>query len=84
MHGPFSPGIRLAHADHPTGALYRGIFTAKDCAPLQEKTFGADPTNLNEIVLTEYFDIVLGISNPNVFFPPQVCAEVSAEVFASL
>ncbi|KAB0341892.1 hypothetical protein FD754_018818 [Muntiacus muntjak] len=46
-----------------------GIYTVKDCYPVQE-TF---TKNYSVILSTRFFDIQLGIKDPSVFTPPSTC-----------
>ncbi|XP_077614438.1 mammalian ependymin-related protein 1 [Crocuta crocuta] len=52
-----------------------GIYTAKDCYPVQE-TF---TKNYSVILSTRFFDIQLGIEDPSVFTPPSTCQAARAE-----
>ena len=71
-------------SDHPSNYYYRGVFTAKECAPVQEQIFKSSGLDISQSELIEYFNIVLGIADPNVFIPPTLCDQVSEEVMASL
>ncbi|XP_006832185.1 PREDICTED: mammalian ependymin-related protein 1 [Chrysochloris asiatica] len=52
-----------------------GIYTAKDCYPVQE-TF---TKNYSVILSTRFFDIQLGIKDPSVFIPPSTCQTAQPE-----
>lgn len=43
----------LTQKDHPKGYYYRGVFTAKDCAPVQEMIL-RNMTDLSQSVNAEY------------------------------
>ncbi|XP_006887684.1 PREDICTED: mammalian ependymin-related protein 1 [Elephantulus edwardii] len=52
-----------------------GIYTAKDCYPVQE-TF---TKNYSVLLSTRFFDIQLGIKDPSVFTPPSTCETALTE-----
>ncbi|XP_033127891.1 mammalian ependymin-related protein 1-like isoform X2 [Anneissia japonica] len=48
---------------------YIGVWTLTGCLPVREGYY----SNQTGFINTEFFDITLGISDPNVFIPPQEC-----------
>lgn len=52
-----------------------GIYTVKDCYPVQE-TF---TRNYSVLLSTRFFDVQLGIKDPSVFTPPSTCQTAQME-----
>jgi len=59
---------------------YQVVTTAHSCVPVTEQLYYKNSTKTGDAKLDEYksfiaqySDIVLGISNPNVFIPPRSC-----------
>lgn len=57
-----------------------GIYTLKDCYPVQE-TYSK---NSSVTVSTRFFNLQLGISDPNVFTPPSTCQSARPERMVEL
>ncbi|XP_056276276.1 mammalian ependymin-related protein 1 [Pseudoliparis swirei] len=55
-----------------------GVYTLKDCYPVQE-TYAK---NSSVITSTRFFDLHLGISDPDVFTPPATCQSARPERMA--
>eukprot|EP00039_Didymoeca_costata_P023396 m.6975 g.6975 ORF g.6975 m.6975 type:complete len:200 (-) comp3619_c0_seq2:1054-1653(-) len=51
--------------------FWQGIFTRAGCIPLKILTSSTE--DKTKFVNTEYFDVVEGISDPDVFLPPRSC-----------
>ncbi|XP_071962806.1 mammalian ependymin-related protein 1-like [Antedon mediterranea] len=51
---------------------YSGIWTVTGCLPVKEGYY----SNQTGYISTEFYDITLGISDPNVFLPPKECSGV--------
>jgi len=51
------------------GSNWMGQFAAHDCFPIHERV----NTTQYGVIQTDFFDITLGISDPNVFIPPSGC-----------
>ncbi|XP_071962541.1 mammalian ependymin-related protein 1-like [Antedon mediterranea] len=51
---------------------YSGIWTVTGCLPVKEGYY----SNQTGYISTEFYDITLGISDPNVFMPPKECSGV--------
>ena len=58
-----------------TDETWIGIYTVKDCYPVQE-TF---TNNYSVVLSTRFFDIQLGIADPTVFIPPSTCQTAQLE-----
>ncbi|XP_066282340.1 mammalian ependymin-related protein 1-like [Branchiostoma lanceolatum] len=52
-----------------SGDKYFGVYTVEGCIPIQEEFF----SNRTGLVSTFFFDVVAGVSDPNVFIPPREC-----------
>ncbi|MBZ3889081.1 Mammalian ependymin-related protein 1 [Sciurus carolinensis] len=52
-----------------------GIYTAKDCYPVQETFI----RNYSVVLSTRFFDVQLGIKDPSVFTPPSTCQMAQLE-----
>ena len=57
-----------------TGEYWIGVFTLRNCYPIREVVI-ADYQQVNSTITTNFFDIVLGISNPDDFIPPPECQQ---------
>ncbi|XP_064624115.1 mammalian ependymin-related protein 1-like [Lineus longissimus] len=53
----------------PQGGLYHLLWTVHDCLPVTETYY----STRTSFVHTTFFDVTLGISDPNVFIPPREC-----------
>ena len=69
-HNPCHPPPRAA-------VYYRGVFTAFDCAPVTEHIIRQDGLDISQSDIINYYNIVLGISNPSVFDVPPACTPIS-------
>lgn len=49
-----------------------GQFTLEGCIPVREVIANG---NINQSVTTTFYDVTLGIGNPNIFIPPPECQE---------
>ena len=58
----------------PTGEYWTGVFSLRNCYPIREVVI-ADFEKVNFTTTTNFFDIVLGISNPDDFIPPPECQQ---------
>ena len=58
----------------PTGEYWTGVFSLRNCYPIREVVI-ADYEQVNSTITTNFFDIVLGISNPDDFIPPPQCQQ---------
>jgi len=54
-----------------SGAHYR-TYTVQGCVPIKD-THINNSTNPPDVGVENWFDVVLGIANPNVFVPPAIC-----------
>ncbi|XP_003470134.1 mammalian ependymin-related protein 1 [Cavia porcellus] len=52
-----------------------GVYTAKDCYPVQETFIH----NFSVVLSTRFFDVQLGIKDPSVFTPPSTCQTAQPE-----
>eukprot|EP00035_Acanthoeca_spectabilis_P019918 m.430243 g.430243 ORF g.430243 m.430243 type:complete len:216 (+) comp17134_c0_seq1:53-700(+) len=71
-------------AAHPNNFYYRGTFTAKECLPIQETLIKADGLDISKSEFVSFYNMVLGIANPNVFNVPVNCKDLSEEEMAAL
>jgi hypothetical protein len=58
-----------AWEDKMSHARWFGTFTARDCLPVDEN-FRSQETGF---IHNAFYDVVLGISDPNIFIPPSQC-----------
>jgi len=67
----FPHGGVLVNAWHDTflDEKWHGTFTDLACLPVHERIF----TNATGHIWTSFYDVTLGISNPNIFVPPKGC-----------
>lgn len=59
----------------PIDETWIGIYTAKDCYPVQETFI----KNYSVVLSTRFFDVQLGIKDPSVFTPPSTCQTAQPE-----
>ena len=62
----------------PTGEYWIGVFSLNNCFPIREVVI-ADYEQVNSTITTDFYDVVLGISNPNDFIPPPECQQAKWE-----
>jgi len=62
-----------------TDEAWVGVYTLKDCYPVQE-TYAK---NSSVTTSTRFFDLQLGISDPEVFTPPSTCQSALSEKMTS-
>lgn len=62
-----------------TDEAWVGVYTLKDCYPVQE-TYAK---NSSVTTSTRFFDLQLGISDPEVFDPPSTCQSALSEKMTS-
>jgi hypothetical protein len=55
--------------DHDENHFWFGTFTAHGCIPVDDGFRG----NNTGFIHTNFYDVSLGISDPNIFFPPSQC-----------
>ncbi|XP_064603339.1 mammalian ependymin-related protein 1-like [Liolophura sinensis] len=60
----------------PDGGFYFGAWTVLDCVPVNDGYF----SNQTGFISWNFFDVTLGISDPNVFVPPSECASQEFKV----
>ena len=61
-----------------TGEYWIGVFSLNNCFPIREVVI-ADYEQVNSTITTDFYDVVLGISNPNDFIPPPECQQAKWE-----
>lgn len=64
----------------PPDETWVGIYTLKDCYPVQE-TYAK---NSSVTTSTRFFNLQLGISDPEVFTPPSTCQSARPERMVEL
>ena len=72
LHGALGVRPRLTHAwRRPAGQEYGLVFsvTDKQCVPVHEVVY----RSIQDSVSTGFYDVTLGINDPNVFTPPEEC-----------
>jgi len=75
--GSVLTGFYTASFEHEHGkARWQGIFTSRDtgCFPVSE-VFESKRHEETEVTSMEFFNVVLGISDPSIFYPPEECFE---------
>eukprot|EP00730_Choanoeca_flexa_P014382 TRINITY_DN6271_c0_g1_i2.p1 TRINITY_DN6271_c0_g1~~TRINITY_DN6271_c0_g1_i2.p1 ORF type:complete len:206 (+),score=32.70 TRINITY_DN6271_c0_g1_i2:39-620(+) len=55
--------------DHPQGWEWYGSFSTGHCVPISEVV----AYNVSDAISRHFYDITIGISDPNAFIPPEVC-----------
>lgn len=73
--GAFIPEQRLKRARVSPDETWVGVYTLKDCYPVLE-TY---TRNSSVTTSTRFFNLQLGISDPDVFTPPSTCQSARPE-----
>eukprot|EP00039_Didymoeca_costata_P018374 m.333192 g.333192 ORF g.333192 m.333192 type:complete len:221 (+) comp17091_c0_seq1:88-750(+) len=73
----------LSPTQHPNQYVYLGTFTSNKCIPVYEIN-DRNASDIRGSTHAQYYDITLGISNPNVFIPPKNCEDLTGVEGVSL